>query len=483
MPLRPGVQVTVLTTPPPRSTPTDTGVWFVAGLTDAGRVDQPILIRSLSDVTTFLGGRVSYSPLYDALDLFFREGGNTAYVSRVVGPGATKASKNLLDGSAGTSLIVSGLGPGAWYSTNVKVGVVAGVASGTYQIQVADANNNILEQSGDLTTQADAVAWAVYSNYISIAIGASSLVPAVVALGLLTGGSDDRASVTDTQWLAALNRFTKDLGPGNVSSPGRTTDPAHTQLLDHAFANNRVAMLDYPDTATTSTVTTSATNAKSTNHGQYGGGFWPWIVVPGVTPSTTRTVPPSALAAGISARVDAVRGPGVAAAGNRGISRYGIALSQAGVDDTTRDTLNTAGVNVVRLMAGAVEIYGWRSLADPNNNPVWLPLGTVRYIMGLTARLYSVGQSFVFEQIDGQGKTISAYQGALTSVVQADWENGEIYGATSTDAYNVDTGPSINTPTVLAGNELRAAVSVRPSPMGELVTINIINVPITQAVS
>ena len=483
--LRPGVQIQQLATPPPRSSPTDTGVAFIVGLSDQGRVDKPILIQSMSDFVRLLGARQSYSVLYDALDVFFREGGGTAYISRVVGPGAVISSRNLVDNAAAVSLIVKAIGPGA-YGNSIKVAVVAGVGGGTYQIQVTDASNNVLEQSGDLTTQQDAVTWSQNSQYVAISLGASALAPVVGGanvLGALTGGTDDRNNITDAQWLAALNRFDGSLGPGNVLAPGRTTDVGHTQLADHAYNFNRVALLDAPDTPTQATLQTSATNAKSTGNGQYAALFAPWVVVPGVVAGTTRTVPPSALAAGRMAAVDAVYGPGTPAAGALGISRYATDVSQPAWDKNARDALNTSGVNLIRNRNGAIQVYGYRSLADPINNPYWVPLGTVRYLMGLAARAAAVGQQFVFAPIDGQGHTIAAYQGALVALCQADWNDGEIYGATPGEAFNVDTGPGINTPTVLAGNELRAAISVRPSPMAELITIQIVNTPITQGVS
>lgn len=479
--MRPGVQIQVLDSAPPRSAPTDTGVWFVVGETEQGRTDQPILIRSMNDYATLLGARVSYGMLYDALELFFREGGSAAYVGRVVGPAAVKASHNLLDGVAAVSLVVTALGPGD-YGNNLKVQVTAGDVSG-YQIHILDAANNLLENSGDLADQASAVAWSSFSQYVRVTLGAAVDNPAVAAAAALAGGTDDRASILDAQWATALALFTKDLGPGNVSAPGRTTDLGHTQLADHAAGNNRVAILDGPDTASAGTLETSATNAKATNNGQYAALFAPWIVVPGITAGTTRTVPPSALVAGKCAQVDPVSGPGTPAAGVKGISSYALDVSQPGWDDATRDTLNTDGVDVIRVLNGQVTIYGWRSLADPINNPDWLDLGTVRYLMGLAARAYAVGQQFVFAPIDGQGHTIAAYQGALVALCQADWVAGEIYGSTPSEAFNVDTGPSVNTPAVLAGNELRAVISVRPSPMAELVTIQIVNTPITQAVA
>jgi phage tail sheath protein FI len=478
---RPGTVVTVQDTPSPRSAPTDTGVWFAAGLSDRGAL-EPILIRSMNEFIRLLGDRVSYSILYDSLDTFFREGGAACYVSRVVGPSAVQATRNLLDGVPATALVVKANSVGAW-GNSLKVGVVAGGGGGTYQIKVTDSADVVLEQSPDLTTQQDAVTWSQGSAYVVITIGGGTVPPVVAAPAALSTGTDDRSNITDAHWLAALDRFTMDLGPGNVSAPGQTSDVRHTQLNDHAEANQRPAFLDYPDTPTEATLTTSATNAKSTGSGQYGGGFAPWVKVPGVLAGTTRTVPPSAAAAGAAARVDASHNPNTPAAGLLGVLRYAVGLSQPNWDDPTRERLNNAGVNVIRSMFGGFRIYGWRSLANPVTNPNWLDLSNVRYLMGLAARCRASGESYVFMPIDGFGHTLAQYQGSLTALCQADWVDGQIFGLTATDAFNVDVGSNVNTPETIAANELRAVVSVRPSPDAELVSITIVNVPVTEAVS
>ena len=490
MPNRPGTQILQKTSPPVRTSPTTTGTLFAAGLCDKGSAIAPIEIFSMDDFVTKCGARVSYSVLYDALDVFFREGGGHAYIARVVGPAAVQATRNLVDGVAAVSLVTKALGPGT-SGNNLKTGVVAGIAGGSYQIQVTDQNSVVLEQSYDLFTQQDAVTWAnAYSTNIVITIGASLLIPVVGGANVITAlttGSDDRVSIVDAQWLAALNLFTKDMGPGQVAAPGRTTDPGHTQLCDHAAANFRTALLDAPDTPTVATLTTAATNAKTTGNGQYGGLFGPWLIVPGVSAGTTRTVPPSTFIAALCARVDAqsvLGGPDVPAAGMaNGVSRYAIGLSQIAWDDPTRNTLNNAGVNVVRIMSGAIVNYGFRSLADPLNNAPWLDLSNVRLLMAIAAEAQQIGQQFVFSMIDGQGYTISQYGGALSAMCQRYYNTGQLYGVTPADAFNVDVGPTVNTAAVIAGNEIRATLAVRPSPMAELVTINLVNVQVPQGVS
>jgi len=477
--LRPGTQVIVKNTPNPRGAAIDTGEWFVVGMSDAGPVGKPVIIRSTNDADVYLGGRVTYSSLWDALDAFFREGGGTAITSRVVGPAAVSATKNLMDNAAAVSLIVTAIGPGAYYN-NIKVAVLAGVASG-YRIQITDANNNVLEVTADCITQQDAVTWSQYSNYVRITLGASALVPVVAAAANLAGGADDRNNVTDTQWQNALNVFTKDLGPGQVSAPGATTSSRHIQLLTHAQNNNRIALLDLPDSPTAATLL-AAVNADGFS--RYGAAFAPWVVCPGVVTGTTRVLPPSPFVAAKIAQADGLYGPGTPAAGVKGVLSFPNQLSQPSWDATTRDQLNTGRVDVIRQFGdGSQRIYGWRSMADPTNDPDWVNLGVPRVIMAIVADALQIAEIYVFSVIDGAGHTIASFGGALTGALTVYYNEGLLYGATAKEAFNVDVGPTVNTPQSLAANELRAAISVRCSPDAELVTVTIVNVPITEAVA
>lgn len=481
MPIRPGTQIVLLETPPPISVPTDTTVWFVAGTADRGPA-APVRITSMSQFERVFGTRQTYSLLYDALDVYFREGGGSAYVSRVLGATASKGTKTLLDGASAISLTITARDSGS-FSTGIFVGVVAGSAAGTFQLVVTDGTN-ILEQSGDLLTQSDAVGWATNSDYIRATIGASLLNPAVVAPAALSAGNDQRATITDTEWNAALNLFGTDLGPGQVSMPGRTSDTAHTQLLAHASSHNRSAVLDLPDNRTPATLKTSATNARqgAAPDERYGAAFAPWIVTPGILRGTSRTVPPSAVVAGIIARNEAGYGADSPSAGVRGVSRTAVGLSQDPYTDVERDDLNTSSVNIILTRFGVVTVYGWRSLVNPTSDPDWIDFGNSRLRMAITAEASEIAEQFVFEVLDGQGRTLSAFAGALTGMLLDYYNQGALYGAAPNEAFVVDVGPQVNTPETIEANELRAMLNVRMSPMAELVTIQIVKTPVTQAV-
>ncbi len=477
----PGTVIRSLDQPPPRSAPTDTGVAFVPGITERGP-SIPVLVRSLSEYVATFGQRATYGPLYDWLDTFFQEGGNKAYVSRVLGPAPVIAQATLNDGAAPpvASLIVRAKSAGAW-ANQLAVQAVAGGGAGTIQLSVQSPAGTEIERSPDLATQQDAVNWAQVSTNVNVTLGASALLPAAGAAVALTGGTGDHANALDAQWRTALGVFTKDLGPGQVSMPGRTTAAAHTDLLGHAQANNRVAVLDAPDTPTALTLRVTAAAQRSGVNARYGALFAPWITVPGVAPNTTRTVPPSALVCGAIARSDLANSPNVPAAGENGQARYALGLSQA-YTDADRGILNDAGVDVILTKYGGVRVYGWRTLVDPVN-PTWLAFSNSRLYMAIAARGDAIAESEVLKQLDGRRLEIAKFGGKLTGMLLDFYGAGSLFGATPDDAFRVDVGPQVNTLQSMSAGELHAVLALKFSPFAETVYIDIAKTPITEVLA
>ena len=376
---RPGTDVFLLDTPGTISIPSSSGTWFVVGLSDRGP-QTPQLVVSLNQFTQKFGARQSYSVLYDCIEEFFREGGNRCYISRVCGPGATKGFVNLNDNAAAVSLVATASGPGAWSGT-YTVAVYA--VSGGYGIQVLDPTQTVVEDSGPLVDQNAAVAWSAYSNYITITKGASANIPqATAATGLaMSAGNDDRNNITDTQWNNAMLLFGDNLGAGQLSAPGQTSTTRHSQLVSAAYNGGRTALLDLVDSPTAATLIANIPPYSTSS--RFAAAFAPWITIPGVTVGSTRSVPPSALIAGMIAGNDPTFGVDAAAAGNQGVSNYAIDLSQPDWDDTTRSSMNSAGINIVRRMFGSIRNYGWRSLANPVTDASWLDFGNARLFSDL----------------------------------------------------------------------------------------------------
>lgn len=477
--MRPGINVTISSTPPTRSAPTDTGTWFVGGETEKGGTDKPILIRSMDDYATLLGARVSYGFLYDALDLFFRDGGNQAYVCRVVGPAALAASHVFNDAGAAASLKVSANGPGDW-GNNLKVAIIAPVVAG-FRIQVTDAANNVLETSPDLADKTDAFAWAQGSAYVTLTDQASQNNPAQVAAVALAGGTDDRANALDAHWKLAIDKADSSYGPGQVSYPGRTTDQAHLDLLSHAAANNRRAVLDAPDTNSEGTLDASVGACRAGNEID-GAMFGPWLESPGVTAGLQRTIPPSALAAARIAAVDALYDSNHAAAGDLGESSYAQDVSQVFTDDV-RERLNDAGLNAIIVKNGVVTIYGWRSLANPASEDTWLDFGNSRLVMSLVAKINDVMDRYMFQPIDGQGRLFSRVTGSIKALLTPLFNSGSLFGSTPDGSYKVVCDQTNNTPDTIQNRQLIAAVQIRPSTFAEEIDIQIVKTPINEEVN
>jgi phage tail sheath protein FI len=478
--MRPGVNIAIRDAPPMRAAATDTGVWFVSGLAEKGPTTSSQLITSISEYTRYFGSKVSYGNLYDVLDVFFREGGTTAYVTRIVGPAAVTAFKVLNDSVPAATLRVEANSPGAW-GNSLLIAVLTGDAGGEFKLQVSHSTLGILETSPSLVDKQAAFDWALNSSYIKLVDQASLNDPAVAAASALTTGADDQAGINDASWTASLTRFSRDLGPGQVSFPGRTTDPAYESLILHAAGNNRVALLDSANTNVKATLLAAVTGVYGTNS-KWAAMFGPWLRVPGAIPNTIRTIPPSPVVAGLIARTDALGSPNTPAAGENGQPRFAIDLSVAQVSDADLQELNTAGFNNIIMKYGGVRVYGWRSLAKPETEPNWINFGNSRLIMEIAALSDNIAESYLFDEIDGQGRKINEFGAALTGMLMPYWNIGSLYGATPEQAFLVDVGPTVNTPTTIANLELRAVIGLRPSPFAEMVTIEIVKTPITQAI-
>jgi hypothetical protein len=211
--------------------------------------------------------------------------------------------------------------------------------------------------------------------------------------------------------------------------------------------------------------------------------FAPWAIVPGIVAGTTRIVPWSAIEAGIISRNDASMSPNIAAAGlANGQSVYAIGLSQPPWIDADRQDLNASSVNVVRALFNGIMAYGFRSLVNPGGDPNWVPFSNSRLFMAIVADADAIAEQYVFAQIDGKGLTFKQFGGDLSGMMMTYFNEGSLYGSTPDAAFYVDTGDTVNTPSTISNLEIHAVISVKMSPFGELVHIDIVKKLVTEAV-
>jgi uncharacterized protein len=472
----PGTQVTIRDEALARFQAQDTAAWFVTGFTARGPHAAPVAVRGLSEFVNIFGPKQAHSQLYDALDVYFREGGGLAYVQRVVGAGAAFAYANLFT-DAGTTV-----------PDDVALTIRAksyGEAANDLTVEVVDAGggfelilregSRVLARSGELADVDAAVAWSSRNAYVTVEAGDGDDVPEAQGPTTLGGGTDDHGNAVEDDWTAALDRITKDYGTGQVSAPGRTTGDAHAALAAHAIQFNRMALLDLPDTGVAGDLIAPAADVRDSGNGRAAAAFAPWAVVPGSAPGSTRTVPYSAVQAGLIARSEALgNSPNVAAAGANGEATYVSGLSQPAWSDGDRESLNDAGVNVAREQRGAVRTYGYRTLVDPMGDPEWRELGGARAAMAIAADAEDIAEDFVFAEVDGKGVKVGEFGGRLNAMCLTYYERNALYGDTPEEAFFVDTGPSVNTPATLDDGKLLARIELATSPTAERVEITIV---------
>jgi phage tail sheath protein FI len=471
-PMRPGVNVSILDAPPPPALPLNEGTIFMVGVTEKGPL-SPVTSKTFAEWISNHGSRTtSTQTMYDAAEFLFKEGASQIITSRVVGPGAVSASVNVTDGAAGVVWTVKAKGPGAYGNDlNQEIRTPAqdsNIAVGSYRIRVKRDDGTILEDSPDLANKQAGEYWMdTLSAWFTYTDGASTLNPAAGTFAL-AGGNDDTAAITDAQWASALLLFGLDLGTGIVFAPGRTTDTGHTQLKTHGETYNRVWFGDPPDTSITATLVASANAVRS----RMGGLFWPWHRVPGLTPGSYRTVAPSVIAAGMAARNSNLgMSPNIPAAGQNGVSRTSLGLTQT-VDDPTHQTLNDAGVNVFRNRFGTIRLMGWRTTVAAATDPKWINLGNARLTAAIRNRAWLVGERFLFREIDGAGRLVAEWLGALAGeVLMPYFIAGSLYGDTPESAFRVDG--SGNTDATAQLRQLLANLIVVESEFGEEIDIGI----------
>lgn len=465
----PSVEVTISDVPGAGRSPTNIATLYAAGYADRGPAEA-VRVTSMSQYRSTFGDRVSYSSLYDALAVFFREGGGEAYVSRILGPNPVVATADAQDATPADSFRVDAASPGEWGN---DLDVTIDATGATFTISVS-LDGTVVETSPALATPADAASWSDSSSYVTITdLGGADPVDQTLSL---VSGADDRTNVTDAELTAALDLFTSDLGPGQVAMPGVTSAGAHAALLAHAEANKRNALIDFDDTNVVGTVVAAATALRADTGNRFSGGFWPWDVAPGDTPGTTRVVPPSARNAALFARAVRETGGEVGrpAAGGRYPATFVTGLSQAGISDDDRELLNDGGINVSIARRGEVLTYGNRTLTSAVADPNWSQLNQSRVIAALAAEAGEIGADYVHSKIDGQGLELGEFAGRLQGLCGAYFARGDLYGADAEDAFQVSVEAEFGAGTAT----ILGTIDARVSPGAELVKIVIYKNPI-----
>lgn len=479
-----GVSVVTNAAPVPSSAAADApATYFMPCLAERGDTANAILCRSFDEFTTLLGDRVTYGAGYDSAACYFGEAagaGARIYVARVVGPAATKGTLTLKDRAVGAPLDtirVDASSEGAW-SGDLTVEVQDGVIDSTFTV-ILTLNGAEVERYSNLDSPAALVRAAASSTYVTVtdlgsATAAPGNNPAVIAATPLSAGSDDRANVGQTELLAALDRFVAELGPGIVAIPGQDESIAAT-LGAHCAANRRIGVVAPAAGTSESSAQSIARGLRATANGQYLGLVYPWVQIPDGA-GGVRTVDPAGYVAGVRARTIGRAGTWCAPAGDIAASRF-VTGVETPLTAAQVSSLADDAVNPIRAMLGSVRLYGWRSLSADEVDWRFLTAADVLNTVAWDAE--QALEPYVFETIDGRGLLFTRVANELVGILQPIAAAGGLYARTEDPqdpGYKVDTGPSVNTDATIAQGQIRANISLRISPVGQLIQITLTKV-------
>src|SRR3954447_21356034 len=132
----PGVNVTTnVRSGPSAGAQPPSGQFFLVGVFERGSTTEATRVRSVAELNRYFGNTTTYSAGYDQAYTFFSEGGEQAYIARVVGDAATTGTLSLVDRAVTplATLTVNAANAGAW-SNNLTVEIDDGPTTSTFRM-------------------------------------------------------------------------------------------------------------------------------------------------------------------------------------------------------------------------------------------------------------------------------------------------------------------------------------------------------------
>ena len=489
-----GVEFSVGESAASAGTAQSTGTMFLVASSNYGP-EEATKVRSLSEVEKLYapsGRETENAKLYDAAQAFFALGGQTAYVNRIHGAGSPKAALKELETATKTKVLVVTAKWKGTYGEKLKIEVTE--ASSKTKLVILNPAGEVLESSGEYTEAKQLKAWGEeHKTYVEITAGANyasgeTELVKKFTVTTLSEGSPANPTNNETTTKESIAGFPKSLGPGQLvcAATEAFKEKVHQAMFEAAQTGNRFALLDIEGSESTTTAATIITNKKPGVTGTtllgYGAFFSSACTCQGYTVGTTRTIPSSAVVAGLLAKVSATGTDNRAPAGQRyPLSPFVLGFTNT-YSEAANNELNEANINVMAEKYGVLCLYGTVSACAKSKDQIFCQYPAGRERMRIQWEGEQVLERFMFVTLDGRHLKRSMLSSQLAGVIKKQWELEGLYGETANEAGQVNVGEPINTPTSEQLGELNAEMQVRISPTVESLHGILISVPITEAV-
>lgn len=261
-----------------------------------------------------------------------------------------------------------------------------------------------------------------------------------------------------------------------IAAPGLPADPAEPgtvieDIVAHCtLLQDRIAILDAPNVSVTEVAALlpgkESALYKSTD---FAAVYMPWLQVYDPPTDGMIDVPPSGHIAGIYARTDSTRGVHKAPA-NEAI--LGVKDGSIKIGRAQQATINLQGANCIRMMSGALKVWGARTLAGDSGTRAHFKYIPIRRLMSFLYKSLDQGTQWAVFEPNGPdlwAKLVRNIGGFLTGI----WAQGALAGTTPQEAFFVKCDAENNPPDQRATGLLVVEVGVAVLYPAEFVVFKI----------
>lgn len=491
----PGVYIQELPSSTHNIVGVSTSITAFAGWANQGPVNEAVLIQNWTQFVTQFGGLNSNSYLGYAVQQYFQNGGQQAYIVRIADLTSGTPAKAALIVNNG--LTYSAQNPGVWgdnYGIIITPSALAPTTRFTLQVgylpsgastpTIVESYNNLSYLSSDPQYVVNIV--NQQSNYLVITGSPTSTTPAVQAYEALATGADGNLlspSITTTPGTFETALLASGSGINLLSNvsifnivcvPGLYAPTTISSVQQFCLTNRAFMIVDswVSDTVTsisTNTPTSAIVTApQSANSALY----FPWINYFDSVQNITRAFPPSGSVAGVYASTDSGRGVWKAPAGiNAGFAgESGLATV---LTDAQNGTLNPLGINCLRNFPNSGDVvWGARTLnGNDQAGSQWKYVPVRRLSLYIEQSLIQGTKWVVFEPNDAN--LWSAIRLNVSSFMQGLYQQGAFQGTTPQQAYFVKCDSETTTQANINSGVVNIVVGFAPVQPAEFVIIQI----------
>jgi hypothetical protein len=503
--------------PPAEPSPLRSDIAGFVGSTRRGPVGVPVRITGWREYLILFGGLTAQANMPFALRGYFENGGDVAYVIRLLGsspniapgdgvayarwtlqgPAVAKAAwsgwQPKQGGFTTTAYNIRASSPGAWAnglrvkpqyrqrgaSGKVEVDLVVRAADEPIEhligLDPADIVNQVAQRSALIRLEPAAAT-------IAAAIGGG---PRLLYWDDVVLGQGQDFAVSGDDYLAGLERLADKGEVALVAMPDLTRDvgpdPA-IAIQQYAIAqadalHDRLVLVDLP-------IPDFASTEVADWAGKFRGAdpdpalrasvaYYPWLSVQdplGGTARPLRALPPCGHVAGLISRYDRERGAHYTPAN---ATLDGAIDVTTGFALTERAALNELGVNVLRCVPGrGIQVWGGRTFyKDPLGDDQWLYIAHRRLIHRLIRAIRQVAEPLVFEN-NGPVLWLALTRAVTTILVEA-YGAGGLKGDRPEQAFRVRCDAATNPPEEIELGRVLCEIDLAPAVPMEFITLRV----------